>query len=190
MEPQSVPKFWTDEELMSLPDVGGKYELVDGELIVAAAGLRHDVVIMALGEFLRGFVRSHRLGVVAGPSLGCRMSNGNVRSPDLSFVERERGRRQPNKGAGFLEGAPDLAVEVLSPSDRIAKVKLKAMEYFDNGCRLCWIIDPWDRTVLVVRPDGSEELLGEAQTLRGEPVLEGFSLPIPRLFEDLDSLEE
>ncbi len=190
MEPQSVPGFWTDEELMNLPDVGGKYELVDGELIVAAAGLRHDTVVSALTHQLRAFVRAHRLGIVAGSSLGCRMKNGNVRSPDLSFVEKEKAGRQPNRGAGFLEGAPDLSVEVLSPSDTIARIKAKAGEYFDNGCRLCWIIDPWNRTVLVVRPDGSEELLGKEETLVGEPVVEGFSLPVPLLFEDLDTLEE
>lgn len=190
MEVSPAYKVWTEEELMALPEAPVKYEVVQGELIMTPIRLPHELVIPALAEHLRRYVRIQKLGFVAGPDLGCWMRNGNLRCPDLSFISRERLKRLVRKPAGFLHGAPDLAVEVLSPSDSLGAVRAKGHEYFDSGCQLCWIVDQFSRTVLVIRPDGSETLLHEDETLDGEDVVPGFSLPITSLFEDLDWIEE
>jgi Uma2 family endonuclease len=190
MEVSPAPKMWTEEALLALPEAPVKYEVVHGELVMTPIRLPHEMVIPALVEYLRRYVRTERLGFVAGSDLGCWMKNGNLRCPDLSFIARERVKALVRKPAGFLYGAPDLAVEVLSPSDTLRTVRAKCQEYFESGCRLCWIVDEVSRTVLILRPDGSETLLHDNETLEGEDVVPGFSLPIASLFEDLDWLEE
>ncbi len=87
---------------------------------------------------------------------------------------------------GFLRGAPDVVVEIISPSDRLYEVKKKVPEYFENGCQLCWIVDLWTKGVLVFAPDGSETLLTDKDTLHGGYVLPGLAIPIADLFEGLD----
>jgi Uma2 family endonuclease len=85
-----------------------------------------------------------------------------------------------------LKGAPDLAVEILSPSNTVEGMKEKAGEYFRSGAKLVWIVHPYDRTVLVLRPDGSEEALHVTDSLFGEVVIPGFSLPVSELFDDIE----
>jgi len=175
-------KIWTEAELMSLPDVGGKYELVEGELVVVAATLEHEDLVANLICVLRGFTRRHGLGRVYGSNLGCWMQNGDLRSPDVSFVTTERLKSQNIKG--FFRGAPDLSVEILSPSNTVNAMKKKALDYFENGSRLVWIVDPEDRTITVLRPNGTETTITD--TLTGEDVIPGFSLTLSELFEDLE----
>ncbi len=184
MEPVVSHKVWTDEDLMNLPEVGGKYELVEGELILAATNFRHDTLVMRLGGLLDRFVREREVGVVAGPDMGCRMKNGNVRCPDVSFISGERARHYVDEDPdSFFEGSPDLVVEILSPSDKLDSTRRKAIEYFESGSHICWIVDPRDRTVLVLESNGSERLLTVADTLDGGTVLPGFSISISALLE-------
>lgn len=84
---------------------------------------------------------------------------------------------------GFAELAPDLVVEVVSPSDRAIEVSEKALMWADAGVRLVWIVDPRTRTVTVYRPDGAVSLLRGASELDGEDVLPGFRLPLADLFD-------
>ncbi len=186
MEPQRLPHVWTDDELMEISDAQGKCELVDGELTVAAAGFLHDILVARLVSALEAFVRAQGLGFVAGSGPGCRMENGNLRCPDVSFVTKARTKIMGKEIVGFLKGAPDLAVEIISPSDRLYDVKKKVPEYFENGCRLCWIVDPWTKGVLVLPADGSETLLTDKDTLDGAELLPGLLIPIADLFEGLD----
>ncbi len=184
MEPVVSSRVWTEEDLRNLPETGGKYELVDGELIVAATGFRHDVLVVRLASLLDRFVRERESGVVTGPDMGCRMNNGNVRCPDVSFISGERARQYVDEDRdSFFQGAPDLVVEILSPSDRLEGTKRKAIEYFESGCHICWIVDPQNRTVLVLESDGSERVLEGADTLDGGSVLPGFSVSISAFFE-------
>ncbi len=174
---------WTEAQLMSLPDVGGKYELIEGELVVVAAGLEHEELVVGLIFVIKGFAVKLGLGRVFSSNLGYWMRNGNLRCPDVSFVAKDRLKSMTQDPKGFLHGAPDLAVEILSPSNTVPAMKKKAVEYFENGSRLVWIIDPEDRTVTVLRRDGSE--ITVADTLDGEDVIPGFSLAVAKLFEDL-----
>src|SRR5437867_1835363 len=128
----------TDAELMSLPRDGRKYELVDGEIRVSPAGVRHGQVIVRLTVRLGAFVAERRLGDVLDSSTGFRLPGGNVRSPDVAFVAAGRfpGGKTPE---GFGELAPDLAVEVLSPDDSARYVFDKVGEYLRAGTRLVWV---------------------------------------------------
>jgi Uma2 family endonuclease len=185
MEPATEHK-WTEAELMSLPDIPGKYEIVEGELVVTpGATFKHEVIGMFLGTKLNIFVMEHSLGHVAGSSLSCWMKSGNLRCPDVSFVSQTRFDELEQDVDGFLKGAPDLAVEVLSPSNTVPAMKKKALEYFESGSRLVWIVGPEDRTVTVLRPDGSEGVLTGADSLDGEDVVPGFSVVVSELFKVL-----
>jgi Uma2 family endonuclease len=112
------------------------------------------------------------------------MKNGNKRSPDISFVSREKLKGLTELPDGFLDGAPDLAIEVLSPNNTIAEIDQKIVEYFENGSRLVWVINLKLRYVLVYRsalePD---RLLKQSDTLDGEDVIAGFTMPLCELFQ-------
>jgi Uma2 family endonuclease len=109
-----------------------------------------------------------------------------VRIPDVAFVSWERlpGRRIPSEPIPDL--APDLAVEVLSPGNTPGEMARKRQEYFAAGVQLVWIVDPVARTVAVYTAPEQSTVLQAAQTLAGEPVLPGFTLPLRRLFAALD----
>jgi Uma2 family endonuclease len=106
--------------LRRLPKDGRKYELVDGEIRLSPAGARHGRIAVRLTAALLAFVGPKRLGEVFDSSTGYRLPGGNVRSPDASFVATKRLAKVPE---GFLEVAPDLAVEVLSPDDSLARCR-------------------------------------------------------------------
>lgn len=186
MQAETTKKIWTDEELMSLPDDGNKYEVVNGELVMTPTGAEHEHIGAVLLEKLLGYARSHRLGTVWGSSVGFRLRGGNVRSPDVSFVAKEKlaGLKRPPKK--FPEYAPDLAVEILSPEDTVERLHEKIVEYFENGTRLVWVVNPEEQTVLVYRGPQPEKLLRTGDQLDGEKVLPGFAMPVSELFAELD----
>jgi Uma2 family endonuclease len=180
-------KVWTDEELLSLPDDMKKCEIIKGELVVSPAGIEHEEIGMRLGSALFNFVRKKKLGIVCGSSAGYWMKERtSFLSPDVSFIAKERlqgAKRAPKK---FFNGAPDLAVEVLSPSDTIDKLHEKIVEYFDNGARLIWVLNPEEQIVLVYHAPQPDKLLRAGDALDGEDVVPGFSMPVSELFAELD----
>ncbi|MFH1117145.1 MAG: Uma2 family endonuclease [Pseudomonadota bacterium] len=124
----ATEKKWTEADLMSLPDVGGKYELIEGEVLVTPADYIHDDLVADLISRLRPFVRKQGLGRIFASNAGYWMKGGNLRCPDVSFVTTERLADMIRKGESFLHGAPDLAIEVLSPSNTVPAMKNKAAE--------------------------------------------------------------
>lgn len=163
----------TDEELLRLPRDGNKYELVDGEIRVSPAGLRHERVVARLFLRLAQFVEERGLGDVLGSNLLYVLPSGNRRGPDVSFVAA--GRLAPLAEAVFPELAPDLAVEVLSPGDVPRQVLDKVGEYLEAGVRLVWVIDPAERTAAVYRSTTDVRRLDESDELDGEDVVAGFA---------------
>lgn len=154
------PKIWTDEEFMALPDNGDRYEIVDGELkIVGNSGMQHGHIASVLIIFLGGFVRTHKLGVVCDSSTAFKMQSGNKRSPDVSFVSKDRLKGLKKLPKGFFDGAPDLAVEVISPSDTFGEIHQEIVEYFESGSRLVWVINPNEESVMVYRGTTPDRLL-------------------------------
>lgn len=175
----AAQKTWTDGELLALPD-DGKYELVDGELRhMSPAGGRHGAVVLGLAARIYGFVSQGRLGYVFDGQTGFRLPDGNLRSPDISFVASER--LPEGVPQGFLHTAPDLAVEVLSPTDRAGDTAHKVAEYLGVGVRLLWVIDPESSSVVVYRPGALPRTVRVPGALDGEDVLPGFSCPLAAL---------
>jgi Uma2 family endonuclease len=112
------------------------------------------------------------------------MKNGNKRSPDISFFAKERLQGLDDLPIGFLEGAPDLVVKILSPTNTIEEIDEKLIEYFENGARLIWVINPRQNYVLVYRSATEpDRLLKLTDQLDGEEIIPGFSLPVSQLFQ-------
>ena len=104
-----------------------------------------------------------------------------VRAPDAAFVSRER-PREVGPVEGYWPGAPDLAVEVVSPNDRHSEVIEKALEWLDAGCRMVLVVDPKQHTVTVRRSREDIRILADGDTLDGDGVIPGFSMPVTEIF--------
>lgn len=183
----SQKKVWTDEEFMALPDDGGRYELVDGEVVdIGNSGMEHGHISAYLCGVIELYVRPRKLGVTCDSSTAFTLKSGNKRSPDVSFVSKERLQGLRRLPKGFFQGAPDLAVEVISPSNTFEEIYNKLVEYFDNSCRLVWVINPDERSVIVYHEPQPSRLLKMTDNLDGEDVIPGFSLPVAELFAELD----
>ena len=180
-------KIWTDEEFMALPDDGDRYEIVNGELVnMGNSGMEHGNLGTFLGGALELYIRPRKLGVACDSSTAFRMKSGNKRSPDISFVAKERLKGLKKLPKGFFEGAPDLAIEVLSPSNTFEEIHSKLVEYFESGCKLAWVINPDEESVLVYRKPQPEKLLKITDSLDGEELVPGFTLAIAELFTELE----
>ena len=182
MSTSSTPKLMTVEELMQLPDDGMFHELDEGKLVcMPPSAYRSSRVGSRVLIRLGTFVEQHNLGMVAGEAGGVVLGRGPdiVRSPDVSFVHRDR---MVDTGRGYFEGAPDLAVEVLSPSDRYAAVARKVSQYLAAGTRLVWVLDPETRAAAVHCPGREVIELGEDGVLDGEDVVPGFRLALSEVW--------
>lgn len=167
----------TEEDLLAAPEDGYKRELVDGEICVSPAGARHGHVCVELVTRLAPFVKERRLGFVFDSSTGFRLPGGNVRLPDVALVARGRFEGD-TPTEGFSPVPPDLAVEVLSPSDRPRQVLDRIGEYLGAGVRLVWVIDPGKRKATVYRSLTDVRTIDDAGTLDGEDVVPGFTCPL------------
>ncbi|MET0556303.1 MAG: Uma2 family endonuclease [Vicinamibacteria bacterium] len=169
----------TEDDLWNVPENGRKYELVDGELVMSPAGLRHGRICARLVRTLGNFVHDGALGDVFDSSTGFRLPSGNVRIPDVSFVSAARiADPVPND---FGNVPPDLAVEVLSPTDRPRLVLDKVGEYLDAGVRLVWVIDPEAARAAVHRSLTDVRHVDIDGTLDGADVLPGFAVSLREL---------
>ena len=153
-------------------------ELVDGVLVEKTVGASESSLALLLGHFLLNFVLPRRLGVVLGPDGTIRLNPTLVRIPDVSFFSRERlpGGRLPAEAIPLL--VPDLAVEVLSPSNTTAEMDQKLRDYFAAGVLLVWYLDPKQKTVRVYEAVDRVTTLDETGTLDGGAVLPGFTLKV------------
>ena len=179
--------YWTDVELLALGESSDiKYELCGGKIIaMPPAKPRHGMVITRLTAALGAHVYDHRLGELFDGQTGFRMSFEYCYEPDVSFVSHERMKLiLPATGLdGLFHAAPDLAVEVLSPSDSITKTERRMQIYLSYGSRLAWMVDPKNKTVRVYRPGESFELLRGDRFLTGNSVLPGFRVSLAKIFE-------
>ena len=170
-----------DEALLRLPDDGHKYELVDGEIVMSPAGYRHGKIALRLSRKLEAHAAEHRLGEVTEPSTGFRLPSGNVRSPDVGFIAVAR--KPKGEPEGFIEGPPDLAVEILSPADDPRRILDKVGEYLTAGVRMVWVIDPRQRKAAAHRSLTDIRELNESEALDGEDVLPGFSCKLATILD-------
>ena len=149
---------------------------------------QHEQICGRLNYALESFNRTHRLGAVFGSSMGFWMIGRNCRAPDVSFIPRARllqlGFKPDTKT--FFPGAPDLAVEVLSPGNSRPEMGARLADFFASGTQLAWIVDPEKRMVAVHHSPSDFRLLGTNGFLDGEQVLPGFSFPVAELFKAWD----
>lgn len=151
---------------------------------MSPVGEEHGMVELNLGAELRAFVRKHRLGRVVGGEVGIytQRDPDHVRAADIVFIAKGRASDRPRKG--FLEIAPDLVVEVISPSDRWQNVFDKIEEYFAAGVQWVWIVEPQSQSVRAYRSPTDVEKLTEHDILRGEGPLAEFAIPVAEIFAD------
>jgi Uma2 family endonuclease len=174
----------TADELFRMPDDGFRYELVRGELRrMTPSGFQHGAVVVNVTVALAQYVRANHLGVVCGAETGFVLGSDpdTVLAPDVAFVRQERipASGQP---VGFWRGAPDLAVEVLSPSDSHREADEKARAWRDAGCRLVLVVSPRAGTVTVYRMGTPESTLAEGASVDAEDVVPGFHLSLADVF--------
>ena len=180
----SITTLMTAEQLMRMPKDGHRYELVSGELrTMSPTGAQHAALIWRLAELLGPFVRKHDLGLGMGGDPGFVLSRDpdTVLAPDVAFISRERLATNP-AGPAFWRGAPDLAVEVMSPNDRVHEVDEKAKAWIEAGVRMVWVVNPAWRTVTVYRSATDLKTLTEDSDLDGQDVLPGFRCRVADLF--------
>jgi Uma2 family endonuclease len=170
------------EDLDYIPDDGYVYELWKGELIRMSPGkIRHGIDAGQLAIKLGAYLDAHPLGRLCIAESGFRIGPSNsVIAPDLAFIHKERLALFPPDEYGPV--SPDLAVEVVSPSNTRIKIKDKVAAYLAGGARLAWVLHPKRKQIRVHRADGTESLLTAKDRLDGEELLPGFSVPVRELF--------
>lgn len=174
--------------MQSKPD--HRYELIEGELIkMSPTGEEHGDIVSELNMLVRMFVKAHDLGRVTAAETGYvlwRNPDGKdtVLAPDVGFIAKHRMSPTPNRR--FVEGAPDLAIEVLSPSDKPKTMEMKARLYLKYGARLVWNFNLKTKTVTQHRPGlDTPAVFGVGDVLDGGDVLPGFTLALNEIFGKL-----
>jgi Uma2 family endonuclease len=173
----------TADELEQMPDDDSvQIELDEGELITTLpAGEEYGYYGAEIASLLANFVKKHRLGRVYGADTGFRLKDDTVRAPDVAFVRQAR--VDAIKSKGFAKGAPDLAVEIFSPSDNVCQLMRKVKQYFAAGCHTVWIVYPDRREVQILEASGTDRSLRIEDTIEAPELLPGFSVPIAQFFE-------
>lgn len=182
-------KAWTEEELQALPDDGFNYEVVDGELVMSPKNnYQHETICARLFAALYSFNLTHRLGAVRGSSAGYWMVNRNCRAPDISFIPRARLESLNFKTSAkkFFPGAPDLAVEILSPDNTRSEIDRRLRDFFASGTQIVWIINPETESAEVCHSLTQRRLIGPGGELDGGALLPGFRYPLADLFKEWD----
>lgn len=174
----------TAEELLRLPRGQFRYELINGELKrMSPTGHEHGRITIRLTVPLAQHVSANRLGEVYAAETGFRLTSNpdTVRAPDIAFICQQRVDKV-GASKGYWPGAPDLAVEVNSPSDTVREVEKKVMEWLEFGSRLVWVVSSKLHTVTVYRSLTDIVTLTEKDTLDGGVVVPGFQIPVAEIF--------
>jgi Uma2 family endonuclease len=176
-------KLITAEEFAQLPDPpdGSRQELIRGIVVtMPPPGGLHRVCCSKINRRLGNFVEANQRGTVAVNDTGfvSERDPDTVRGADVAFWSRERLSEVPG---GYIEVAPDLGVEVVSPNDHYSRIQKKIRHHLAHGVRLLWVVDPEDRSISVYRSPHQATILSETDTITGEEVLPGFSCKVADL---------
>lgn len=172
------------EEFEQLEDDGMPRELDEGELITMSPTKRkHGRIQNAVSFVLNQFLERSPIGEVYVSETGFLLSRGpaTLRAPDVAFVRAERSDQESPEG--YLEGAPDLAVEVVSPSETARHITRKVVQYLRHGGHTVWVVYPEAEEVHVFEASGGHRVLQAEQLLEAPELLPGFSVPVRRLFQ-------
>ncbi len=189
---KEIKKKISYEEYLAMPEINLRYEIIDGEMIMSPAPtINHQWIVSNITDKLRPFVKKKKLGVaLAAPAdVLVRRTPLKTRQPDVFYISFKRSRKTiaELRAMPVLEIAPDLAVEILSPSDRRSVLKDKLQDYIKIGVLECWVVSPQAETVEVLRLSSGEattiKLYGIGDTLRSE-VLPDFKMKVADVFSD------
>jgi Uma2 family endonuclease len=177
----------TADQLLRMPDDGNRYELVAGELRkMPPASWEHGMTGGDLHALLARHVCDHKLGKVSLAETGFLIARDpdTVRAPDIAFIHKDHLPATSPKEA-FWPGAPDLAVEVVSPTDTVNEIDEKVKEWLDAGATAIWVVDPNWPSVTVYRSSTDIKTLTKNDELSGEPVVPGFRCRVGDIFAGL-----
>lgn len=166
------------------------HELIRGELYpIMPAGTLHGVIANRLSAYLTFFVMENDLGEVTAAETGFKLVNQSTVGADVAFIAKEN-LAKFGVPDSFFPTAPDLAVEVVSPSNTSEEISTKVEDYLSSGSRLVWIVYPKRKVVVVYRTNNTVSFLHENDELDGEDVLPDFRLPLEKIFGNLSQIEE
>jgi Uma2 family endonuclease len=169
----TVEEFWAHY-------AGQPYELVNGEVVaVSPTGYTHGAIVRRIGASLGQFVDAHKLGDVVGGETGFWLTSTTMRAADVAFISSEKLNTVTERDK-YLPFAPDLAVEVVLPSDNAEDIESKVRLYLRAGTQIVWVIYPELRHAVVHHPDGTSKVVND--TLAGEDVLPGLKIKVVNLF--------
>lgn len=177
-------KLITGEELLAMGDIG-RTELIDGRIVyMSPTGGQHGYLEVEFVAALDRFTRARKLGWVFSGEVGIyvRRNPDRIRAADVAFVSRNRLARRPRRE--FLSVAPELVVEIVSPSDRWDELRQKIQDYFSIGVERVWVCEPEQQDILVYRAPDEYVRVGDNETLKGEGVLSEFELRVSELFAE------
>lgn len=181
----ATAKLMTAEDLLQLEDDEHRYDLIRGELIrMSPANAEHGGIALAIGGELRSHVRANHLGMAFAAETGFILARNPdvVLAPDVAFVRSDR-LPPRDQWSRFLELAPDLVVEVVSPSDRWTEINDKVMEYLRHGVALVWVVDPKRQQIVVYTADRGPRVVTIEDQLDGGDVLPEFRMAVAEIFE-------
>jgi Uma2 family endonuclease len=186
-----APGTATEEDVLEVLARSGRIcELIDGTLVEKTMTTYESMLAFELAYFIRGYLATHKLGVLAGGDGLLKILPGQIRAPDVSFIRWEQ---LPARGAPkppIYPAVPDLAVEVLSKGNTAEEMERKLREYFQAGVRLVWTIEPKTRTARAYTAPGEGTEIGPDGSLLGGEVLPGFVLPLAQLFVQVEGPKE
>ncbi|MCC6125897.1 MAG: Uma2 family endonuclease [Pirellulales bacterium] len=178
----TIEQLLTAERYFELGDIGPSELLRGGLVRMSPAFFNHGWIANNIDLALTLFVKKHRLGVVVTAEAGFLIERNpdTVRVPDVAFIRAER--MPPEGVAKFFPGPPDLAVEVVSPSDRPADVSAKVQDWLRAGCMVVWLVDPATHTVALHRREADAIVFSENELLQCDDLLPGFAVPVGDIF--------
>ena len=179
-------RLYSSADLLALPCDDKRYELVKGQLIeMSPTGGVHGLLTNRVSYLVTILVEKDDLGQVFGAETGFRLAENpdTVRGIDVAFISKANLKPITED---YYPGAPDLAVEIVSPGNTKSEMHAKVKEYFDAGARLVWIMYPKSRVIYAYRSPRDVQILESDETLTGGDVLPGFSVKVADIFAVLD----
>lgn len=163
------------------PENAGRiFELIDGEIVEKMPSFEPSEIAITIGYYVKGFLIQTPIGRVSGADGGYILSDEDTFNPDIGYISKVR---MPDKPPREVPMAPDLAVEVKSPTDSKREMRRKAEKYLAYGTQLVWLVFPDEQTVEVYVPDEDVKTVGIDGTLDGANVLPGFTLNVSDIFK-------
>ncbi len=185
--PLVKPLLVTADDLLKMPRDGMRRELLNGELLtMSPASAEHGRIAAVILTRLGPYVEANGLGATYTAEAGFLLTTrpDTVRVPDIAFVSKDRLRTAMLR-TGFWPGAPDLAIEVISPSDLYSEVLAKANQWLEHGCQQVWLVDPRARQVAIHRTENRVELFSMGRPLTAPDLLPGFEVAVADLFRPI-----